>query len=300
MNWQLALKVIEEAALLKSEEAIRIIGFLLILSKSKEAKDFGRSWLGKAAGLGDSIAKDLIKSQVGNFHPLGPNWENQIKEFREEISNLFAVGTTPKEGQIISKKPYLVLIEDIFSSEECDYLIASSRKKLRPSGIYIDNKVVSGTKERNSSSFEFSSVFYDPVIFLLEKRIALTTKCELVTGESLIVTRYKKGQGFIPHADFFDPHSDAMKFGGQRIWTTLIYLNDCYEGGRTDFFVPKIGVEGAKGDALIFSTVQSNGDPDPTTVHASQKIQKGTKWIATKWFREKRFLASNYSAHLKN
>jgi len=53
------------------------------------------------------------------------------------------------------------------------------------------------------------------------------------------VLHYAVGQTFTPHVDFFDPaipsQATAMAVNGQRVATALVYLNDAYDGGDTDF-----------------------------------------------------------------
>jgi prolyl 4-hydroxylase len=71
----------------------------------------------------------------------------------------------------------------------------------------------------------------------------------------------------------------------QRFWTALIYLNDGYKGGETDFPRLDIRVEGAMGDALIFCSLDKAGRPDPLTEHAGLPVTSGTKWLATRWIR---------------
>ena len=62
-------------------------------------------------------------------------------------------------------------------------------------------------------------------------------------GESLQAQKYKPGQYYKEHCDFFHPHTREFKvyceWMGQRTWTAMVYLNDVESGGETRFQIPK-------------------------------------------------------------
>ena len=79
------------------------------------------------------------------------------------------------------------------------------------------------------------------------------------------------GQQFARHFDYLDPALPEVAERGQRIVTFLIYLNDGFEGGETDF--PRLGLrhKGEAGDAPSTSLRQRprrRRRPDPRTLHA--------------------------------
>jgi hypothetical protein len=74
---------------------------------------------------------------------------------------------------------------------------------------------------------------------------------------------------------------------GQRFMTVLIYLNEGYESGETEF--PLIGVryKGRKGGALHFRNLDPAGAPDRQTLHAGLAPTKGEKWLLSQWIRDR-------------
>jgi prolyl 4-hydroxylase len=70
----------------------------------------------------------------------------------------------------------------------------------------------------------------------------------------------------------------------------LIYLNDEYTGGETDFPVLGWRYRGSPGDALAFRNVTAAGLPDVRTLHAGRPPAGGEKWLLSKWIRDRRQL----------
>jgi prolyl 4-hydroxylase len=71
------------------------------------------------------------------------------------------------------------------------------------------------------------------------------------------------------------------------MWTVIVYLNEGFDGGETDF--PELGIRtlGGKGDALIFRNASPAGEADLRTRHAGLPVTQGVKWIASRWIRQR-------------
>lgn len=68
------------------------------------------------------------------------------------------------------------------------------------------------------------------------------------------VARYKTGGYFKLHTDHVDTFNDLVC--GGRVGTLMIYLNDLFEGGETEFPNLNVLVEPSVGDALFFHNVK--------------------------------------------
>jgi prolyl 4-hydroxylase len=114
-------------------------------------------------------------------------------------------------------------------------------------------------------------------------------------GEGLQILHYCTGDEYAPHYDYFPPDDAGsvphLSQGGQRVASLIIYLNDVEEGGATVF--PRLGltVGPKKGAAVYFEYCNSLGQVDPQTLHGGLPVRKGEKWIATKWMRQRRYVA---------
>jgi len=111
--------------------------------------------------------------------------------------------------------------------------------------------------------------------------------------EQLQVVHYDVGGKFTPHYDACDDKPEVCarldENGGQRYATLLIYLNDGFEGGGTNF--PKIGksVVPEKGKAVLFFNVSDDESRAiiPESMHEGAPVTRGEKWVANKWVRVK-------------
>ncbi|KRA33696.1 proline dioxygenase [Rhodanobacter sp. Root627] len=189
--------------------------------------------------------------------------------------------------------PTIAVLDQVLSDEECDELIRRSADKLQRSTT-VDP--VNGGYEviaARSSEGTFFPVNADDFIARLDRRIAELMNCPVENGEGLQVLHYGEGGEYQPHFDYFspgDPGSEAqMAVGGQRVSTLLIYLNDVAQGGATVFPTLGLRVLPKKGMAVYFEYSNRAGQVDPLTLHGGEPVEKGEKWIITKWMRQRSY-----------
>jgi len=75
--------------------------------------------------------------------------------------------------------------------------------------------------------------------------------------------------------------------GGQRSWTAMIYLNQPEDGGATRFKTIGKTVQPETGKLLTWNNLLPDGTPNPATLHQGMRVRTGTKYVLTKWFRER-------------
>jgi hypothetical protein len=70
-------------------------------------------------------------------------------------------------------------------------------------------------------------------------------------------------------------YEQEIEKNGQRVLTFLVYLNDDYDGGETDF--PGLGIahKGRRGQGLFFVNALDDNEPDLRTVHTGRAPTKG-------------------------
>ncbi|XP_057816020.1 prolyl 4-hydroxylase 1 isoform X2 [Cryptomeria japonica] len=217
---------------------------------------------------------------------------------RDEDARMLRIGFVKPE--IISWSPRIIVFHNFLSPEECDYLIAIARPRLRVSTV-VDTKTGKGIKSDVRTS---SGMFLNheekkyPMIQAIEKRISVYSQVPAENGELMQILRYEKGEFYKPHHDYFSDEFNIKR--GQRIATMLMYLSDDLQGGETNFplagdmecscggkMVKGVCVKPKKGDAILFWSMGLDGSVDPKSIHGGCEVSGGVKWSATKWMRER-------------
>lgn len=183
----------------------------------------------------------------------------------------------------------VIEIDHFLQLDVCDALIKLAKEKgVRDSTIVDDRGTSVLDLHTRKSKQTWLKDADDVVVSDLSAAVSRLTQMPVSHQEDLQVVSY-------PVSGYYNAHFDAsfhpsviplMNRGcGPRLYTFLVYLNDDFQGGETDF--PQIGVtiKPAKGKAIIFQNIDDNFDLIPESMHAGCKVTKGTKWVANKWIR---------------
>ncbi|HEX8621057.1 MAG TPA: 2OG-Fe(II) oxygenase [Allosphingosinicella sp.] len=200
--------------------------------------------------------------------------------------------TAPPPRRPISEQPRIRVIESFASPVECDWVTAIPQGRLNPAWVWDpqtgENRPDSS---RTNRGLDLGAAEMDVVVQVLRARIAAAANLPLPVFEPAQIMHYRPGEEFRPHHDYLDPGQagDRTQIArlGQRIATFLLYLNDDYEGGETEFLKTGFRYRGRKGDALLFANVDSARAPDPLTTHAGRPPTSGEKWILSQWIRDR-------------
>ena len=188
----------------------------------------------------------------------------------------------------------LAVLSDVLSLDECAELIERARPRLAPSTV-VDPSTGGDVVAANRTSLGmFFRLEEDAFIAGLDRRISEVMNLPLENGEGFQVLHYPTGAINSPHFDFLQPSNPANRTSiarsGQRVSTLIAYLNDVEEGGETVFPSAGWSVSPQAGSAVYFEYGNRLGQVDPATVHGSNAVLRGEKWVVTKWMRERRFV----------
>ena len=188
------------------------------------------------------------------------------------------------------RQPIQLFIGDEFlDAETCTQMCSKIDEGSYPSPLYEKEKF-----EGVLTSYSCNINTYDQLIVVVDARISALLGIEKSHGEPLQGQRYQEGQQFREHADFFyidEPYwAEYEPHGGQRTWTAMIYLNEPEAGGATRFKLLDFQVEPKLGRILIWNNMALDGSPNPWTLHEGTAVERGTKYIVTKWYRERQFV----------
>ena len=267
----------------------------------------------KDAAAGAATARPDVSANANGTPSHRASSSRDIPTGREFAPHAVGVSgnanTTTLDFQVLSWEPHAVLYRNFASVWECDHIKGLAASRLAPSGLALrQGEKPEETKDIRTSSGTFLSRKQDPagVLLALEKRIADATHVRHEHGEPFNVLRYTPGQKYDSHYDTFDPESYGPQTS-QRIASFLLYLTDVEAGGETHF--PLEGPNGLErlknidykscdgglrvrpraGDALLFWNVHPNRTFDKRALHGGCPVEKGEKWVATKWIRDKSF-----------
>jgi len=189
-----------------------------------------------------------------------------------------------------SESPRIGIVEGFIPVSFCRWIIKRAQPKLE--SVRVRDPARGGGQHANyrtNTGAGFSLIESDVILQMVNARVADTIGLSIANQEPTNVLHYKPGEEYKPHHDFITATpavAQELATTGQRAVTALIYLNDDYEGGETEFPMLKWKFKGKAGDALFFWNVDGQGKPIEKTLHAGLPPRKGEKWLYSKWVRE--------------
>lgn len=268
-----ALRFLSEAAAQDDADAIQLQAVLAALGAGRQQNwDDALALVWRAAELGDARARGQ-REVISGAYPDLTAW-------------LTTPAPTPR-----FEAPRVFTISGFVPQPVCAWLIEQARPRLQEVRVNKPSEGATRLDYRSNSGAGFSIVDTDVVFQLVHARVAAAMGLPARQQEPTNVLHYEPGQEYKPHFDFLDPRvprfQQQLSVIGQRIATFLIYLNDDYEGGETAFPRLDWSFKGNAGDALAFWNVSADGRPDPKTLHAGTAPLAGTKWLFSKWVRDR-------------
>lgn len=268
----------------------------------------------EAAQQGDSTAWRYLAllSAVGAVRP--QNWSDaleallraaalgdadaarQVQLLREagidEADDIVEWLTVAAQGRVLCESPRIVAHAGLFPMAWCEYLISHAAPRLAPAEVYdVQRGQLKIDPMRTNTRAPFLLLDSNLILQLARTALAQAAGMAFDRLEPLEILHYSPGESYRPHVDAFNTEipklAEHVRQHGQRVRTGLIYLNDGYEGGETDF--PRIDVRyaGRAGDGLVFWNVDDQGALDLRTVHEGRATTRGEKWLLSQWMRDK-------------
>lgn len=192
----------------------------------------------------------------------------------------------PGLQRVPSPKLELFQLRGFLPEDMCAALIALIDAERRPSTLADHN---GDDYFRTSETCDLAAG--EPVVKALEVRLFALNGIDPAHGEPVQGQRYAQGQEFKPHCDYFNPGGQDWErytsVAGQRTWTFMVYLNAVEAGGGTRFKCIGKTFQPEAGKLLAWNNRRHDGSVNPNTLHHGMKVRKGTKYVITKWYREK-------------
>ena len=251
----------------------------------------------QAAALGERLAarslSALLATGMGGARNwpaalrLLEHWQDRDEEARRQLDLISRMGlneagdpSEPPLPEVLSHDPYVARFPGFFTPAECDYLRHLTQPRFKPALIFHEGQQrFVADPLRNSATAGFPFVSEWPAVHALNRRLAAASGTDVLQGEVLQILRYEPGQEYRPHLDAIPG------IANQRVLTFLVYLNDGYEGGETDFPELRLSIREPAGTGLLFGNALPDGRPDPRMRHAGLPVQSGLKLVASRWIR---------------
>tara|TARA_Y100000389_G_scaffold36102_1_gene30674 strand:+ start:814 stop:2955 length:2142 start_codon:yes stop_codon:yes gene_type:complete len=194
---------------------------------------------------------------------------------------------------IYSEKPFVATYNGIITDEECEHFIKISKDSLTTALVSSDKKgMVSAGRTGTNTWLNHNR---DEITQRVGEKIAKIVGLPLENAEKYQIVHYDPTQQYKQHYDSWDHNGSektvrCMKFGGARLITGLVYLNDVEEGGETRLTKLGFSVKPEKGKLLVFHNtyMKETGShvKHPMSEHAALPVIKGEKYAFNLWFKE--------------
>ena len=185
---------------------------------------------------------------------------------------------------MLYNNPVIGVVQSKISDNAIERIIGVDAFEKSKGWDFSTNSSVDTGWRTSSTYFDFFESFRPEVMSILDSvRQEFGHHYSLEQTEQLQVAKYEPGQYYKPHRDYFNvPNVTPILV--DRVATVILYLNDDFEGGHTNFTDLSISVKPKKGNLLYFQYLQDKGAIN--TLHEGAEVTSGVKYIATLWIRE--------------
>jgi 2-oxoglutarate-Fe(II)-dependent oxygenase superfamily protein len=177
----------------------------------------------------------------------------------------------------------IYLLDNFLNQQECERLTTLIKTRLSKLNTRRTDHEKANSFRTNSTC-NIGSV-YNPFIRDIDDRICRTIGIDASYSEGIQGQYQLADQEFKAHTDNFEQNQLASTdTRGQRTYTFMIYLTDVEEGGETDFEKLGVAIKPKRGQALIWNNLDTQGMPNPNTLHHARPVIRGSKCTVTQRF----------------
>jgi prolyl 4-hydroxylase len=201
-----------------------------------------------------------------------------------------------KIGLAETTKEYILpeFIPDFITEKEKNYILDKTKDKFVTSGLYLNKNTDNIRKSQTAWISKHNATIKNIIMRVCEK-----TNLPFQNAEDMQVTKYEPGGYFTKHYDTtheFGEHSDNFySLGGHRVATMIIYLNDDFEGGETEFVNLQKKIQPIERAGILFYSLDKNREQcHPYSLHQGNPVSLGNKYIVNIWMRQNKFIYPLY------
>jgi prolyl 4-hydroxylase len=187
---------------------------------------------------------------------------------------------------LVCDPPRLAVLDGLLDGDECATVVAAARGRLEPSCVVGEGGAPGRVDPSRTSSGTALRAADHATVGALRRRVVELVGLPDSHLEPVQVLRYRPGDAYAPHDDYFEPDSGDIA-AGQRVATVIVYLNDVAAGGATVFGDGWLRITPRPGRAVWFTYRGDGSAGDVAARHAGAPVEDGEKWIATLWCRDR-------------
>jgi prolyl 4-hydroxylase len=184
-----------------------------------------------------------------------------------------------------------VIFDGFFTPAECEEFLNKYSSDFKPMDVLGDDK--DHRVAQGKWIFGENDMFVERYKLL----VCALTGIPISHQEAPHLVMYDVGGKYDAHHDFFHPNTDYYeghtKVGGQRVVSTLLYLNDNFTGGETAFPKRDIVVKPKTGRILAWRNITLSNELDYNSLHTGKPVISGKKFVLIIWTRERDLKANN-------
>jgi len=260
-----------------------------LLAASHRRWELAPALLAAAARCGDAIAQHVLQAPHGAWDPAAPMPLPDPALLVQALPDLAADLPLPP-AQELHATPLVRRFAGVIPRPVAEALVRMAEPLVQRSQVVDATSGQSRVDStRTSSHAVLGARHHDHVLEAIAACMGRVSGLPAANGEYPQVMRYRTGEEFVPHVDYFNESGagsrQSLADGGQRVQTVLLYLSDDYSGGATVF--PELGLEvrGRPGELLHFHNVDAAGIGHRDSLHAGLPVTGGEKWLLSQWLR---------------
>lgn len=191
--------------------------------------------------------------------------------------------------ETLCMNPFVAVIDDVFDSALAKRIIALGTPLMQRARVIDEDgkRVISDMRTGSATKL---SQWEDPDLTSLTTTLSGLVRLPPENSEPCSLLHYVGDQEFQPHSDALRHDASGARQlarGGQRLFTTISYLNDLETGGETEFPSLKLQIRPKLGRVLIFGNTRlGTTEGHPHTIHAGRPVGDSEKWALTHWWRQ--------------
>ncbi|XP_016951495.1 prolyl 4-hydroxylase subunit alpha-1-like [Drosophila biarmipes] len=190
---------------------------------------------------------------------------------------------SPFKMEQLKLDPYVAFVHEMLSESETQMFKDLGKGRMERSKIGQGKS--STTTDIRTSQTHWLWPAQNQGLAKIMKRLEDFTGLSSESAEPFQLINYGLGGQYEPHYDFMnDDGYGVYGWKGNRLFTSIFYLNDVALGGGTAFPFLKLVVPPVKGSLLIWYNLHRSTYKDYRAKHAGCPVLKGSKWICIEQF----------------